>query len=334
MRNSDAEVDMVHAARGWWWWVTILALAGSGCADRSCGPGTQPAQDSDGKPICAPVALGAGSVQCDPATGVMLVDGDRCLPVIQCGPGTQLDSGSHQCVPAAMGAHDPPVCVTPAAGHVCVNGTLRHLVDGSYLTGETVTVSLYDLTAFFGNPSPPPLAEVQATDTFMVPSIATPMYLGVVTRDPAGGSTYQATAIATSGSDGVIRLDGYVLTRAQYDAWALPADYLTQGPLFFRFFDDPAPPIDARTPTETHPVAGVKLQLGGANDSRARYFGASLAAVDGTATSSGASGGVITSASGLPPLSFGASGGSVSAWETRQSLPVPNIVVVDFFHPQ
>ena len=37
-------------------------------------------------------------------------------------------------------------------------GTLRHLLDGSYLSGETVRVSLYDPTNFLGNPTPTALA--------------------------------------------------------------------------------------------------------------------------------------------------------------------------------
>lgn len=327
---SKAEVDMGRGLA----LLLCCSLGVAACRDRSCGPGTQPAQDTEGNPICAAVAVGAGTIACDADAGVSLVDGNRCLSVVRCGPGTQLDPTTHQCVPVTLAPHEPPPCPTPSAGHICVAGTLRNLVDGSFLSGETVTVSLYDLAAFAFGPPPAPLAEVQATDTYLVPSIATPMYLLVVTHDAAGGTTYQATGISTiAGSDGVYRLDAYVLTQAQYAAWQLPSSVAAQGPLFFRFFDDPAPPTNARTPTETHPVAGVKLQLAGANDANAHYFGATLAAIDATATASGATGGVITAATGTPPLSFGASGGGIT-WGPHPSLPVPTIVMVDFFHPQ
>jgi hypothetical protein len=143
---------------------------------------------------------------------------------------------------------------------------------------------------------------------------------------------YQPTGIAlTAGIDGQsLTLDAYVVTAAQYAAWALPASFESQGPLFYRFFNDPPPPANARTPTETHPVAGVMLQKGTATDTTALYFGSSLAVIDTTATSTGVTGGVITTTPALD--TYSGMGGGIS-WEAHMGLPVPNILTVDFLHP-
>jgi hypothetical protein len=314
----------------------VLALAAAaGCTSVKCGPGTERAQDDNGDIVCKPVAVTAGTTECDPDAGVMLVDGNKCQATLQCGPGTKLDVGSQRCIPVTQGAHDPPVCATPAAGHICANGTLRNLVDGSFLSGQTVTITFYDASQFFFTPNPPKLAEVDASDTYMVPSIATPQYLLAITHDTsAAPGTYQATGIAlATTTDGIYRLDAYVLKQAEYNAWGLPASYETRGTLFYRFFDDPKPPANARTPTEMNPVMGVVLKNGSSVDAAARYFGSSLASIDGAATMTGPTGGVITTITGSEQLdTFTGTGGGIT-WEGHMGLPIANVVQVDFLHP-
>jgi len=321
--------------RGFGFPLFVLAIASStGCSDAKCGPGTQRSMTAAGDVECVAVTVGAGTTECDGDAGVGLIDGNRCVATIQCGPGTKLDVASQKCLAVAQAMHEPPVCATPAAGHICANGALRHLVDGSFLSsGESVTVTFYDAPNFFNNPTPAPLAEVTGiTDTYMLATIPTPQYLVAVTHD-ASGSMYQPTAIAlTAGMDGQsLRLDAYVVTKAQYTAWALPATVESQGPLFYRFFNDPSPPANARTPTETHPVAGVTLKNGTATDPNAHYFGSSLAAIDAAATSTGASGAVITSTASTVGTFSGAGGGHT--WEAHMGLAIPNILQVDFLHP-
>ena len=313
---------------------TVFVWGGAGCTDAKCGPGTQRSMTAGGGVECVAVTVAAGTTDCDADAGVGLVDGNRCVATVQCGPGTQLDPASQKCLPVTQSAHDPPICTTPAAGHICANGTLRNLVDGSFLSGETLTVTFYDASNFFGNPTPAPLAEITGiTDTYMLATIPTPQYLMAVTHDPTGGTMYQPTAITlTAGMDGQsLRLDAYVVTKAQYAAWGLPASVESQGPLFYRFFNDPPPPANARTPTETHPVAGVVLDNGTAADANAHYFGSSLAVIDSSLTSTSAVGAVITSTADALDT-FTGTGGGIS-WEAHMGVAIPNILQVDFLHP-
>jgi hypothetical protein len=316
--------------------VALVATALAGCTGPTCGPGTKLGQKDNGDPVCLPVTVERGETECDADGGVQLVDGNRCVAQLQCGPGTRLDSTGHQCIPVAQASHEPPACATPSSGHICVNGTLRHLVDGSFLSGESVRVSLYDASSFLGNPMPMALAETDASDTFVLPDVPTPgMYVLLVTHDKSGASaTLQATGIGGQVVDAhSLRLDGYVLTQAEYAAWSLPGTFDSQGALFYRFFNDPAPPSNARTPTETHPVAGATLLDASMQPAAgARYFGATLAATDGAASVTGASGAVVVTASGF--ANFTGRGGNVTTWEAHQALPIPHLLQVDFLHPQ
>jgi hypothetical protein len=316
--------------------LAAAALAGvASCNSRSCGAGTQEASDDKGNVVCVAVSVAHGDTVCDADAGVQLVDGNHCVSVTECGAGTAYDPVSHQCIGMAGGAHQPPPCVPPGSGHICVNGTLRNFVDGSFLSGQTVTVQVYDPSNFFGNPAPQALGETTASDTFAFPSLPSPsMFVLVVTRDaPGAPGTYHALGIGAQAVDGqAVRVDGYVLKASEYAAWGLPGTFDSQGPLLYRFFNDPPPPTTARTPTETHPVAGVTLTDGsGTAAAGARYFGASLAAIDGAATVTSATGAVIVTAAGLS--NFTGKNGGVS-WDAHQALPIPNIVQVDFFHPQ
>jgi hypothetical protein len=315
----------------------VALLAAAGCSAARCGPGTQLAQADNGDVVCVSVTVAHGETACDADGGVQLVDGNRCVAETQCGPGTTLDPISHQCLAVAQGSHDPPVCATPASGHICVNGTLRNLVDGSYLANQTVRVSLYDASSFLNNPTPPALAEVDATDTFRFSAVPTPgMYLLIVTHDSTGApGVYQATGIGGNVTDGQsLRVDGYVVAKAQYTAWSLPAAFDSQGALLYRFFNDPSPPPAARTPTETHPVAGVVLIDGNtaAAAAGARYVGATLAATEAGATVTGAAGAVFMTSAGFG--TYTGRGGGVTTWEAHQALPIPHLVQVDFLHPQ
>jgi hypothetical protein len=312
------------------------ALAAS-CSNKACGAGTQEASDDKGNVVCVAVTVAHGDTICDADGGVQLVEGNRCVSVTECGAGTMYDPASHKCIGQAQQPHQPLPCTPPGSGKICVNGTVRNLVDGSYLSGQSVKVTVYDANSFFMNPTPAPLGDgITTTDTFHFPALPKPaMYILVVTSDPDGApGTYQRVAIGFAVADGQgVQVDPYALTKSQYDAWALPASFLSQGALFYRFFNDPLPPADARTPTETHPVAGVTLTDGTNPVAGARYFGATLAATDTVASMTAARGAVIVTAGGLSNFT-GTGGAGVSGWEAHQALPIPNIVQVDFFHPQ
>jgi hypothetical protein len=315
-------------------------LAGCG-ASTICGPGTQRKQLPNGDAACVAVSVAKGDTECDADGGVQLVAGNRCVSQVQCGPGTVLDPGSQKCLPTGQQmAHEPPVCTPPTAGHICVNGTLRNFPDGSFLSAQTVRVTIYDPQTFFGNPNPPSLADGQSSDTFMFPGIPTPSskYLLVVTRDPMGATAmYQGTGIGGAAVDGQsVRVDGYVITRALLTSWSTMAgtDFDTAGALVYRFFNDPPPPSNARTPTETHPVAGVQVIDGNINDVAAgvKYFAPSLMTIDGALTATSSSGGAILTATGVS--TFTGRGGGVTTWEAHAALAIPHIVQIDFLHPQ
>jgi hypothetical protein len=318
----------------------LLAMtAGSGCNNAKCGPGTQKSQAANGDVICVPVAVTQGTTICDADGGVTLEDGNHCVATLMCGPGTKLDPATQTCLPVAQMAHEPRPCTTPAAGHICVNGTVRNFVDGSFLSGQTVAITFYDADSFFGSPSSAPaLATVDGvTDTFMTADIPTPMHVMAVVHDASGApATYQPTAIAlTAGMDGQsLRLDAYAISKAEYAAWSLPATYLSKGPIVYRFFNDAPPPANARTPVETHPIAGVMLtQDGATSGNNARYFGATLATTDVAATATGASGAVITFPNKTLDNFSGTGGtGGTFTWEGHSGIPVYNIVQIDFLH--
>jgi hypothetical protein len=318
-----------------------VTVAIGGCGPGSeCGPGTQRKQLANGTAACVPVDVAKGDTICDADGGVELVAGNHCVSRVQCGPGTMLDPTSLTCVPTQVAAHQPPFCPPPTAGHICVNGALRTLVDGSFLAGQTVRVQIYDPQSFLGDPNPPTLAEGTATDTFMFPNVVMPnsKYILVVTRDPSGApATYEPTGIGGQPTDGQsVRVDGYVLTKAQVSGWSTAAgiNFDTNGALFYRFFNDPPPPISSRTPTETHPVSGVQVIDTATNNPPAmlKYFGASLTTIDTALTATSAIGGAILAPLGIN--TYTGRGGGVTTWEAHNSVGIANMVQIDFLHPQ
>lgn len=320
--------------------VTLVAALSACSADLVCGPGTQHKQLADGRDACVPVTVAKGDTTCDADGGVRLEAGNQCVSVVQCGAGTVLDAASQTCVPVARAAHEPDVCPQPAAGHICVNGTLRNFVDGSFLSGQTVQVQVFDPQSFIGSATPTPLGATSASDTFTLPNLTTPTsgYFLVVTGDPSGAAaTYAATAIGGTAVDGhTARVDGYVLGRAQLAAWSSAAgsDYDANGALVYRFFSDPPPPTSARTPTETQPVAGVQLidTRTGQPPSGARYFGAALTTINPALTATSTVGGAIVSSTGI--ATYSGRGGGVATWEAHASMGVAHLVQIDFLHPQ
>jgi hypothetical protein len=318
------------------------AAAGlAGCAAGvDCGPGTQRKQLASGDLVCAPVDVAKGDTSCDADGGVMLVAGSNCVSTLQCGPGTVRDPASNECLPIQKQPHEPDACPPPGSGQICVNGTVRNFVDGSFLNNQTVRVSIFDPSAFFGGAVPPPLGDSTTTDTFVFKNIPASGsgYILVVTADPMGATaTYEPTGIGGSVNSGQsIRVDGYVITRQQTTSWSTTAgiNWDTNGGLIYRMFNDPPPPANARTPTETHPVAGAQLIDGATMNPPpgVKYFKAQLAdGLDATATATSASGGAILTSTGFP--TYTASGGGVSKWEAHQALTIKQMLQIDFLHP-
>src|SRR5262249_8177657 len=155
--------------------------------------------------------------------------------------------------------------------------------DGTYLSGEMVHVALYDPQAFLGGTNPPPLAETQTGDTYLFANAVAPAggYILIVTDDPTGQTMFTRVGIGglTQGGQSA-RVDRYVLLRTKLSAWSTAAgtDYATSGALVYRMFNDPPPPANSRTPTETHPVSGAQLFDGAtmAPAAGVRYFGTTL----------------------------------------------------------
>jgi hypothetical protein len=323
-----------------WSTFAALTLVAAGCsADVVCGDGTQKKQLANGQVACVAVDVTHGDTTCNADGGVAVVGGNNCVSTLQCGPGTVRDPASNQCVPAVHTPHEPDAC-TNTAGKICVNGTVRTFVDGAFLVGQSVHVAVYDPVQLLGGLSGASvLGEVTTGDTFTLANMDPPSMgvLLVVVTSPSGSDLAPAAIGGQVQAGGSIRVDPYALTAAQLSTWSSGggANYAANGAVVFRMFNDPPPPAAARTPTETHPVTGGQLidKKANAPPSDAKYFGATMAAIDGALSATGASGGVITGKTPTGGLYTGM-GGGVTMWETHQAQVIPGLIQIDFLHPQ
>src|SRR5262249_53510102 len=93
-------------------------------------------------------------------------------------------------------------------------------------------------------------------------------------------------------SGGKYRIDAYALPRTVADGWKPAFDFAPGGAQVAKFYNDPKAPNTALVANEKNPVAGVVLTKDGAN-ANAKYFGASLTAIDTQLSSTGATGTAI-----------------------------------------
>ena len=340
--------------------LALVATSGAGCNTPSCGAGTKQVQDGNGDLHCVS-ADAVAPIGCLADGGTHLVAGN-CVATIACGPDTvpevQAD-GTTLCVGVGGGVGGDggcvPPCGTPQPGTICVDGQVRHLVDGSSLSaGEMVHVALYDPLSFLGDPSATPLAESDTGCGFKFDNVPyPPSMLVVVAVSDAGKRGLNTVTLQLTGTGAAVvaqqayRVDSYAVPKSLVSGWSAAAgiDYDTAGAVLLEFFADMKPPPTDLQADETLPVAGVTLYQDGvpadglSGHAAAKYFGASLSTLDGSLTTTGASGGTLVAASpstGIFPVFTGMGGTSMGkpiAWESSPGGSTAHVLFVERMHP-
>ncbi|HEX6835795.1 MAG TPA: hypothetical protein VF334_04445, partial [Polyangia bacterium] len=323
-------------------WGAIVAIATicAGCNQPSCGAGTKQVQDESGDVRCV-AADAIAPIACPADGGVHLVGGN-CVSEVACGPNTmpqRLGDGTTVCVAGGGPASCVPDCGTPQANRICVNGQVRHLVDNSPLgAGEMVHVALYEPLSFLNDANTPPLAEADTGCGYKFDDVPYPPSMLVVVAVTDAGKRGLATVgnqLTGTGASVVAQqayqVDSYALPKSLVQSWAATSgiDYIGKGAVVMRFFADAEPSPTQLTATETHPVAGVTTYMDGApadgsgGHVMARYFGASMMALDPALTTTGPSGTSILSApvTGVFPTLTGMGGTSMGAPISWQMVP-------------
>jgi hypothetical protein len=324
----------------------------AGCNSPVCGPGTKEHQRADGQIECTPADGVVSTLDCDVDGGATLVAG-KCISAISCGPNTKLENG--ECVgTGGMGMpHEPDPCGTPAATKFCVNGTVRHLVDNSFLSGETVRVWPVDPLKFLAapgalattacpGPQNPCLAPpYETSDTFIFEDLAVPAagLVALAVGDAAGVSpqVLQLTGTGARVAAGQrYRVDTYITPKTLVETWKTQGgvDYPTVGAYIARFFLDTAPSANDLQATETMPAAGIQMLQGGAPEGRAKYFDADFMSL-GAGTSTGTLGAAIVPGTGDQQiLTFSGTGNTPGdKWEQHPGNTTAGVVFVVRFHP-
>jgi hypothetical protein len=336
------------------WSIAALALAataGAGCNTPSCGAGTKQVQDAHGDVHCV-TADAVAPIACLGDGGTHLVAGN-CVATLACGPNTEPQvqaDGTTLCVGTGVGGNGGcvPSCGTPQPGTICVNGQVRHLVDGSSLSaGEMVHVALYDPLSFLGNPGTTPLAESDTGCGFKFDNVPyPPSMLVVVAVSDAGKRGLETVTNQLTGTGAAVvaqqayRVDSYAVPKSVVSGWSAAAgiDYDAAGAVALEFFADMKPPPTDLEANEMLPVSGVTLYQDFA-PAAAKYFGASLTKLDGSLTATGASGGAIVAASpssGVFPIFTGMGGTSMGkpiSWESSPGGSTAHVLFVERLHP-
>ncbi|HEX8952548.1 MAG TPA: hypothetical protein VF945_11920, partial [Polyangia bacterium] len=236
--------------------LALVAATGAGCNTPSCGAGTKQVQDANGDLHCVS-ADAVAPLGCLGDGGTQLVAGN-CVATIACGPNTvpevQAD-GATLCVGVGGGVGGDgscvPSCGTPAPGTICVNGQVRHLVDGTGLSaGEMVHVALYDPLSFLGDPGTTPLAESDTGCGFKFDNVPYPPSMLVVVAVSDAGKrglttvTHQLTGTgAAVVAQQAYRVDSYAVPKSAVSSWSAAAgvDYDAAGAVVLEFFSDMKP---------------------------------------------------------------------------------------------
>jgi len=344
-------------ARAMWSWGALVAIAATcaSCNDPSCGPGTKEVQDANGDVRCV-AADAIAPIACPADGGVHLVGGN-CVSQVTCGPNTVpkvLGDGTTVCVGSGGGGSCVPECGTPQPNTICVNGQVRHLVDNSSLgPGEMVHVAIYEPLSFLNDANTPPLAEVDTACGYKFDDVPyPPSMLVVVAVSDAGKRGLATVENQLTGTGAAVvaqqayQVDSYALPKTLVQSWATSSgiDFVGKGAVVIRFFADAEPSPTQLTATETHPVGGVTTYMDGApadgsgGHVMARYFGASMMALDPALTTTGPSGTSILSApvTGAFPTLTGMGGSTMGVpikWQMAPGGSTAQVVFVERLHP-
>lgn len=302
----------------------------AGCNDLICGPGTKQVQGLDGASQCVPADGLPSSIECDAASGAVIVGGKCVAANPKCGPNTTLDPKTEQCI--GTGESQGPTCGPPGQGKVCIAGRLRHAVDGAELPAGESWVAVYDAT------NSTLLTETTSTGTFTFEDLsATSEYFLLVAGSQNGSPNVPAGVLVPIVAGQAYRVDAYVLPRSVVDGWTTQTgtDYFAAGAYIARFYADPKPtdPND-HTLYEKQKVEGVTLTQDGSPAAGVRYFTDSLLTL-GQDTATGAEGAAIVSFEGAAIMSGmgGMAQGMPISWESKVGASAPNMLLFGRFHP-
>jgi hypothetical protein len=231
-------------------------------------------------------------------------------------------------------------CPTPSPGKICVQGTVRRIIDDSALAQtDEVLVQIFDPLAFGSDPHTTPLASVKTNGTFVFPDLATPTVglVALVARDPfdgvpdAGSPRWLTTATTFAVTAGTsYAADAWATLLLEAETWSFSGtDYATGGALVVRYFNDVAQP-NVHTAYETMPAAGVDITIDGTVSGTAKYFLASLLATPGNGNSTGTFGAAIDQVDSTTHQLSGKSTGV--GWETAPVSGVPGVILFERLH--
>ncbi|MCU1280420.1 MAG: hypothetical protein JWM53_3966 [bacterium] len=259
------------------------------------------------------------------------------MSAIQCDPGTTMNENGI-CVGTGVGG--PATCSPPATGKACIQGTIYDFHSNAKAT-TPIHLELYDPIKLLQGGGP--LASTDSTDGFSYKfQDFMPPTLGLVVIVTAGlvpGMTTAGFVPTGSAGQGIgaakYTIDTYALTTTDAAKWNF--DITTGGAFIAKFYSNPAPAAGAPVVVadDKTAVAGVTLLKDGAN-AGAKYFDATLTAVDPTLTVTGTSGTAIVAspvAMGSNFSQFTGMGPAGMTWETHPGGSAPNLVLILRFHP-
>lgn len=317
-------------------WLSIVvacaAAALGGCNTPKCGPGTKQVQNKNGTLDCVPADVQSGGVPCDADAGAT-VQGGFCVSNIVCGPGTMLMG--NKCVSTGGNGSG---CSQPAPGTACVTGNLINFLDNTPSTA-TVHVELVDPVSYLQGGPPITVQDVTGSYTFQDFTPPPLHIIAVIVTNTTGSTMYYTTATGDQGinAGNIYHVDGYVLDAATVQGWKPAIDVDTVGAYLAKFYNDPKPLNTLLVANEKNPVAGVQLTENNAPVAAAKYFGADLATIDTTATTTSAVGAVIgpapDSSAGFPTFSGMGPTANPITWEMQPGASKPGVVFITRFHP-
>lgn len=322
-----------------------VATLGAGCNPPVCGPGTKQVQQANGDVRCLPAdaPIGSGTIPCD-VDGGSIILGGICQSRTICGQNTtpmMAPDGTINCVGTGGSGGCAP-CTPPGAGKFCVTGNLYDFSTNAQVMagGPSVHYALYEPTAFLGDPTTTPLAQIDDTKgCFTFPSVAVPAsgLIAIGVTDTAG--TLQLTAVGEQvASNQTYQMDVYQLKKSTVASWNQGAglDYTTSGAYVGLYYDNPVPvSSNLSIAADTNPVAGVQIAIVGGSVTTPHYFDPSRDMIKAADTATSAVGGAIAP----PPggvVTFTANGGTCMTgpckWEAHPGGSAPGAVFIDRFH--
>lgn len=326
--------------------LACAATFGAGCNAPTCGPGTKQVQQANGTVRCVPAdaPVGSGTIPCDVDGGAQILGG-ICRTRVVCGPNTQavmLPDGTIDCQGTGMGVGSCPPCSPPGKGNICITGKLYDFSTNAQVMpgGTMMNYGAYEPTAFLAGNTTALAMTTSSDGCFTFPKIPTPAsgLIALATKD--AGGMYALTGVGATIADNTsYQIDVYRVASSTVASWTAGSngvDYAKLGAYVALYYDDAVPSATTLTvAADTHPMAGVQIQLSGATITTPRYFDPTRDMIVAADTATSAVGGAV-----VPPQgglqTFTASGGTCASgackWESQPGSTTSGVVFIARFH--